>query len=545
MRSVSQLTVIIDHKQKTARFSGPGTFAAKDIIKSLGSAKWLGNLKTWEISQFATPLVELELLFPEITIEELNSDAVTAIETSATVVASNSNIPTGISVSALMGKVRSVLLAAFPQTIFVYGVISSVKERGDQAFIDLAEQNKPTEKIHCVIWDNLAAHVKQINAAGFNLEPDLEVMFEVKVGFNARSASLSLTVVRIVAEYTTAKLAAERDKTNARLKEEGIFANNKQQKLPFLPKRLGILTSSGGTVINDFRAALDVAEFGFELFWLPVTVQGSDARREIVRGIEKLAQENLDAILIFRGGGSKAELAVFNDYQVAKAVCLCPLPVVSAIGHQEDQSSVQDVSCIVLGVPKDIGRFFADIVLNFREQVASSIQQIKTLGARQVDVAKRELMIYCQTLQKTSDNVIRRSLLDVDALLLQLAGSGGRLLVFWQQQLARAADQIEHRCQRISERGQERLKQMVSCCVAAGNLLSTMQLRIHNFEEILQHVGPETQMKRGFALVRDKNNTYVNSASGLQAGQVVDVVFYDGLAHAEVKDIRIEKEEIV
>lgn len=543
---MSQLTVIIDHKLKTARFSGPGTFAAKDIIKSLGTAKWLGNLKTWEISQFATPRVELELLFPEIRIEELHGDSVPLVEVPvAAEVASNSKIPTGISVSALIGKVRSVLLAAFPQTIFVYGVISSVKERGDQAFIDLVEQNKPTEKIHCVIWDNLAAHVKQINAAGFDLEPDLEVMFEVKVGFNARSASLSLTVVRIVAEYTTAKLAAERDKTNARLKEEGIFANNKQLKLHALPKRLGILTSSGGTVINDFRAALDIAEFGFELFWLPVSVQGSDAKAEIVRGIEKLGRENLDAILIFRGGGSKAELAVFNDYNVAKAVCLCPLPVVSAIGHQEDQSSVQDVSCIALGVPKDIGRFFADIILNFREQVTSAIAQIKTLGARQVDVAKRELMIYCQTLQKTSDNVIRRSSLDVDALLSQLESSGVRLLAYWQQQLGRAAELIEHRCQRISERGEERLKQMVSCCAAAQNLVHTMQLRIENYEEILQHVGPEAQMKRGFALVRGRDNTFVLSARGLQAGQVVDVVFADGLANAEVKNVSMEKEEIV
>ena len=151
--------------------------------------------------------------------------------------------------------------------------------------------------------------------------------------------------------------------------------------LVFLPRRLGILTSGGGTVINDFRASLEKAEFGFELFWRSVRVQGVDACEDILAGLSELLKlKRIDAILIFRGGGSKAELAVFNNYDIARAICLSPVPVISAIGHQEDQSSAQDVSFRALGVPKDVGRFFADAVVGYRDNISHWSALIKNAG---------------------------------------------------------------------------------------------------------------------------------------------------------------------
>lgn len=203
-------------------------------------------------------------------------------------------------------------------------------------------------------------------------------MLEVVPTISNKGGKLWLNIKRIIPEYTSSKLASLREQTNERLRKEGIFENNKNLSFPFLPVNLGILTSSTGTVINDFMASLDEAKFGFKLTWLSVAVQGSEAKKSIVNGIRQLSKiKDLDVILIFRGGGSPAELAVFNDYEVAKAICLCPLPVISAVGHQEDQSSTQDVSYLAQGVPKDIGTFFANLVLSYRKNLFDFTSRIQ------------------------------------------------------------------------------------------------------------------------------------------------------------------------
>ena len=378
----------IDWAAETARFSGSGTFQAKEEIKKLGAARWVANDKVWELRSFNSNLDHIKSVFPGIKIEEIGKRAVAEQGPDLVEENSPSDLSTGTrvkpkqySVSELLSKISSSLAQIFPTSILVHGVLTSVKHHANNnwIFLDLGESSESKQNVGCVIWSNKDEICSELHKAGFELEPDLEVMFEVSPELSKRTARISLRIIAIDVDYTLRKLAAVREKTNNKLIAEGIFADNKGKELAFLPEKLGILTSAGGTVINDFLSSLEEGKFGFELFWLPVAVQGKAAVPELVKGLETLGRRSdLDAILLFRGGGSAAELGVFNDYKVAKAICLCPLPVLTAIGHQEDQTSAQDVSYRAFGVPKEIGAFFADIVLGYREGVelfAKSIVQ--------------------------------------------------------------------------------------------------------------------------------------------------------------------------
>ena len=109
-------------------------------------------------------------------------------------------------------------------------------------------------------------------------------------------------------------------------------------------------------------------------------VQGLEAKARLVSALEFAGEQNsFDAVLLFRGGGSAADLQIFNEYEVARAICLAKIPVLVAVGHQEDLTSATDVANIGFGVPKDLGRFFRDRVEELREGYYGFLGEISCL----------------------------------------------------------------------------------------------------------------------------------------------------------------------
>lgn len=539
---MSRLFATIDWKNNTVHFSGPGTYDARDEIKSLGIAVWRGEKKVWEVRVETLDRGELENAFPGIVIDEVESSAgqssvgqssaaqspglksptvKSLSEKSSSETASKkadlpNGVPQGLSVSQVILKARQALKSAFPGSFCVYGVLSQVKARdGGTVFMELAEADRPDERLSCIIWGHAESMCRKLHEAGFRLEANLQVMFEVELNLNNKDGRLSLRVLRIVAEYTLAKLAAVREQTNERLKQEGIFQKNKTLSLPFLPKRLALITSASGTVINDFRASLDEAKFGFELFWYPVQVQGLEAKKSLVRAIEYFSRQgDVDAILVFRGGGSQADLAVFNEYEVAKAICLSSLPVLSAIGHQEDQSSAQDVSWKALGVPKDLGRYFADIVLNYRLSVTQSASSVLRLGSAK--------------LEQWTQAVTRSPILSLASQLLRHRDS----------QLQTHANRLKEGRERRLEQAELRfLNHGRNAISSMAHLIEKAGIRIDGIERLVQGASPETQLRRGFAYVREvQSGKYILDGNDLASESEILISFRDGERKAVIGD---------
>lgn len=574
------LNVEIDRAAGIALFSGEGTFHAKDVIKTLGRARWEPGDKCWKVSDFTLSDEELESILGKFDVYisvksdvsggNVQSDAsdksgaFTPITTGigqANPSEGSVKIPEGYSVRGILSVVKKTLSDKFSEEIYVYGVLSSVKRYGGRVYLSLSDAEKQDESIDCVIWSGDDVICKELYAAGFKLEKDLQVMFAVRVGLNQKRGSISLGVTRVVAEYTVIKLAAKREITNRTLKKEGLFDKNRQRRFPFLPGKLGILTSSGGTVIHDFRNSLDVAEFGFKLYWYPISVQGDVAKSSIIQGLKILEKnEHLDAILLFRGGGSAAELSVFNDYEVAKAVCNCKLPVFSAIGHQEDQSSVQDVSYKSFGVPKDLGRFFADIITNLRDRVDGATEfvhlsvsnimgrteeRLRMLGSLLLNVGRQ-----CAAVKETFlENIIGRlplmvgrRLQDTENLLFSTVkplGSLARVVSSQsEQRLQLSGNTIRELASRIWE-DKERTLFYKSDGIwhQVITFIQSEDAAISSFEKHILSASPEVQLKRGFVMVSSlESGEYVKKADGLTEGDRVSLQFIDGKHIAAILD---------
>jgi exodeoxyribonuclease VII large subunit len=557
---VAELKATINRSQKTVTFSGGGTFHAKDSIKSLGNVSWRPETKSWVLISSDISEAQLQELFPEVQIShegaEIESPANSLSRPTEAKQDPSTDVPDGMSVAMLIGRTRAVLRKAFPQTVFVKGVLSKVN-RSRHMYLELTDLDDNSVHITCFIWDREIGKVLgEVEKAGFKLEADLEVMFEVRVDVNPRRANISLTVERVVVEYLIGKLAAERDKTNERLKKDGLFARNKELSLPLLPKRLGVITSSGGTVINDFMSSIEQGQFGFQLFWYPAAVQGSDAVNQVLQGIKVLENySNLDAILIFRGGGSKSELSVFNNYEVAKAVCLCSLPVISAIGHQEDQSSVQDVSFQALGVPKDIGRYFADIAMGIRERLLDYVGTTSAYVEEVVVGADREvghlaelissrleitlehrfeqlnrmrvtLPVYCRNFL----NQCEQRLNDVGRPLPSMAST---LMLRAVSSLTGLIKEMRYHGVTLVKDKEQKLRLAKEITNLAQHQTEKLALRINNFEQLIEALKPENQLKLGFTLIKDKSGEhYLTSGKRLSPEDEIQIEFYDTIRDA-------------
>lgn len=513
---MATLIARIDFEKKEAVFFGAGTFQAKDQIKSLGAARWLQREKVWQVKPFTLSIEELKQIIPNIQIETAEAAAVDStamVEVKADV---KTELPPSNSVSELIARVRYALSEAFPGTVYVHGVLVNAKTYGDRIYLELADAERRDQRVHAVIWRDAAQVTQSLRDLGFELEADLQLMFEARMDVSPKDARVSLSVVRIVPEYTLAKLVALREMTNQRLKAEGIFEKNKQQQLPLLPRKLGILTSPGGTVIHDFRNALDEAEFGFELLWQPILVQGENAKASIVAGIKKLSGMQLDAILLFRGGGSPAELAVFSEYEVAKAICLCPLPVVSAIGHQADQSSAQDVSCFALGVPKDVGRFFADRVLELRQRVETASETLRNIVSNQLESTQELFSRILNALPQLMRSSFQRAT----------------------ERLRDLTRPIPVTAKHVTDLQRERLLNLQGRLIVSGErLCESQELRLAALEARVQEASPAVQLERGFALVRSADGSrYVRRGADVEVGEKVSIQFSDRERQALIEE---------
>ena len=557
-------------------FSGAGTFEAKDRIKQLGAARWNVASKVWELRAGTLSQEQLKEIFPEASIQVINissekEQSQESKEISNTLV--QDTFAGAYSVSQITSEIKKLLCSVFPSTILVYGVVSTVKEMSDgRIFLELSEIEREEERLSCVIWRNAEQICKPLNDLGFKLEVDLQAMFKAQIDITKRN-SISLSIVGVVPEYTITRLAAKREQTNERLRQEGIFSKNKGLKLPFLPIRLGLLTSAGGTVINDFLASLNVCSFNFELCWYDTKVQGVDAKEAVIRGLEILQSLNkIDAILIFRGGGSPADLAVFNEYEVAKAVCLCSLPVISAIGHQKDSCSVQDVSYLEFGVPKDIGRFFSDLVIAKRIAIAEFMSLLSQFMQKEIELAEKGFYgetksVFSLASKQTAMNdghllnLIRQiprasqsSVFNVSKYIKvafssiplkceQSASFADSKLYFEvrtflnaiKQRLAllvqKLASSIKVLCFAVER--QSRLSE--NRCVIAKELARTgnslvqqIESKTENFARLLEEASIEKQLKRGFVLVKEKEKEkYVTLGKKLKQGDNIWLEFYD------------------
>ena len=280
-----------------------------------------------------------------------------------------------LKLSELNGLVKKTVGEAFTAPVWVIGEISELKtNRSGHCYLNLIEKEENGDAIvaqaRATIWSYTYRMLRPFfeSTTGQQLTEGLKVLLSVSVEFH-ELYGYSLNIRDIDPTYTLGDMARRRREIIARLQSEGVAEMNKELDLPLVPQKIAIISSSTAAGYQDFVDQLtnNQAGYHFDLKLFPAIMQGNQAETSIIEALEQiyLYENFFDAVVIIRGGGSQADLSCFDNYNLAYFITQFPLPVITGIGHEKDDSIVDMVAHTRLKTPTAVAEFLISGVAQF------------------------------------------------------------------------------------------------------------------------------------------------------------------------------------
>lgn len=216
-------------------------------------------------------------------------------------------------------------------------------------------------------------------ASGKDLGPGMEVLVRVAVNYDARYG-LSLIVNDIDADFTVGQREKEKAQTLEKLQKEGLLEAQKELDLPFLPGRIAVISSADAAGYGDFckQLAQNPYGYGFDTTLFHCTMQGDNSPASIADGLQQICSDPqaFDLVLVMRGGGAESDLFCYDEYLMCSAIAACPIPVLTAIGHDRDFHIADLVANRHFKTPTALAAFLVDWVYGVESQVQQSVANI-------------------------------------------------------------------------------------------------------------------------------------------------------------------------
>ena len=446
-----------------------------------------------------------------------------------------------MSVTKLNENIKQLLEASF-DALWVEGEVSNLRRPASGHIYFTLKDEK--SQIRAVIFRALPMQRRSswTGATRFDLEEGMKVVCSARLNVYQPRGEYQL-IVDVVEPKGLGALQKAFEQLKARLLAEGLFDTARKKPIPFLPRRIGVITSPTGAVIRDI---LNITRRRFpsvDILIAPVRVQGAEAPPEIVRAIATMqAVGNIDVIIIARGGGSLEDLAPFNDEGVARAIYHSSIPIISAVGHEIDFTIADFVADLRAPTPSAA----AELVVPVRRELMASIG---TLQGRVIHHERRLMAEVCEQVA-----LLRERLKDPKRKINDLR-------MFVDDRLERLRKGLDHK------RAGERPK-LLNLEIRLGHANPLLKIRDHRFIlenlrknmiarwhdrgerfksdvqknlAILDTLSPLAVLRRGYGIVKKiPEGLIVKEATSVAVGSTVDVKVSSGSFQAKVTDVRKE-----
>lgn len=287
----------------------------------------------------------------------------------------------------------------FPNRMWLRAEVSSIKARpGGHCWLELSQSDDTglVAKASAVVWSSkyrfLSPYFESVT--GSPLQEGMVILVEIQVSYS-QLYGLSLIVNDIDPEYTLGLKELERQKTIARLQSEGLIGLQKELDLPVLPYRLAVVSAEDAAGFRDFVKHLEENPYGFkmEVTLFPALMQGSECPGSIVAALDSVLEsdEPYDLVLIMRGGGSRLDLACYDDYELSAVIAQFPLPVFTAIGHDQDYHVCDMVAHSYLKTPTALADELISIYEDEDAALTSFVSRIRLAAAAKISAAESRI----------------------------------------------------------------------------------------------------------------------------------------------------------
>ena len=421
------------------------------------------------------------------------------------------------------------------ERVYLTGQVSNFRKRPTHQYFSIKDDHAV---IQATIWSGVYQKL------GFNLEEGMKINVIGRVQIYEPSGSYSIIIEKAEPDGIGA-LAIQFEQLKKKLSEEGLFQEGFKQALPQFPKRIGVVTSRSGAVIQDIITTVSRRFPGVAILLYPTKVQGEGAAEEITRNIARAnQQEDLDVLIIGRGGGSIEDLWAFNEEIVVRAIFESRLPVISSVGHETDVTLADFVADRRAATPTAAAELATpvtklDLLTHLQNQ-----EKRMTTAVQNVLFKKKE------ALKKCSQSVIFRQPERLyDSYLQRLDQMQLRLKQSLRTQISDNKEKLQirrHKLMQLSpvtkvQRYQDRLEQMDKLLRSQVALVYDAKVaEVKRLSEALIMLDTSRIVARGFAIVK-KDESVVDSVANLNKKDLVTLLMRDGQVELEVKDVKTKE----
>lgn len=334
------------------------------------------------------------------------------------------------------------------------------------------------------------------------------------------------------------------EQLKAKLAAEGLFAQERKKTLPVLPRRIGVVTSPRGAVIQDILNVLRRRHQSLNVLIYPAQVQGESAVSEVSAGVRYFnaqspsAINSVDIIIIARGGGSVEDLAAFNDESLARTIAASRLPIISAVGHETDFTICDFVADLRAPTPSAAAEIvirskqdLQECVSALRERLRRAVEY-KLLRARQNFTSVEKNRVFARM-----EDAIARRQQRVDDLKFRLESLMRTRLGEASRRLELGVSRLSQRdlCQQLRTRERELLSRVQTLSEAMRRYLMQRRSRLEQASGKLNALSPVAILERGYSLVFDAQGDLVKDASQVVAGDLIKLRLARGGVDARVE----------
>ena len=393
-----------------------------------------------------------------------------------------SNIPE-FSVTEISNLTKSILEENF-NLIRVKGEISSVKNFKGHIYFSIKDD---TNILNAVCWAS--------NAPFLEVQPEdgIEVIAEGKISSYSKgsisSYQLQINKIEIKGEGALLKLFEQRKK---KLEAEGVFDESNKKKIPFLPTNIGVITSPSGAVIMDIIDRIQ-ARFPTNIKLYPATVQGPNACKEIIEGLNYFENKKIDVVIVARGGGGLEDFIPFNEEKLIRRVFDYKIPLISAVGHETDFTLLDFVSDLRAATPTAAAELVVPELKNLKEKSNFLLKNLMQKTVFFVNTLSKEL--------KTINSILGVN--NFKKINLNYSNTV------------------------------QNLKRTIRLAMSSFVKLRKAELEVINSS--LKNLNIENTLKRGFVILKNKKGDLIKNSKKLEQTDYVNIQFYNELIKANFK----------
>ncbi len=412
-------------------------------------------------------------------------------------------------------------------TVFLKGEISNFKAhtRGHYYFTLKDEASR----INAVMFQG---NTKQVN---FTPVDGMKVMVVGRVSVYEASGGYQVYVQEMM-EDGVGNLAIEFEKLKKKLASEGLFDMNHKKAIPKLPKRIGVVTASTGAAIKDILTTIQRRWPIAEVLLFPSLVQGTNASFDIVRQIERAEGYEIDTLIVGRGGGSIEDLWPFNEEIVARAIYKCPIPVISAVGHEIDFTIADFVADLRAPTPTAAAELAVPNKLDFYNHLNQVIHRLKKALATSIKM-------YDARLKHVQDSYILKNPMNIylvkeekfDRILEQVQNAYARNIHKKQEYFLKIKSSFVFSNPEFLYKEKKKdfvqlKKQLVGNCIQLNQKKQQDYLTLLGKLEVLN---PLLTIQRGYSIARVQDKV-VGSIKDVQKGDLLELEVQDGTIQSKV-----------